>query len=95
MASSNTREATPYKNISYGILSYLYSILYLLRLAIYLEDTLNTTLTCIVLVSEKHCSMFNANKLLYCIVLYCNGSYLDTLRAASNESFNYFLNQNA
>ena len=43
---------------------------YILLLAIYLEDTLNTTLTCIVLVSEKHCSMFNANKLLYCIVLY-------------------------
>ena len=40
----------------------------MLLLAIYLEDTLNTTLTCIVLVSEKHCSMFNANKL--CIVLY-------------------------
>ena len=43
------------------------SIKYITPLAIYLEDTLNTSLTCIVLVSEKHCSMFNANKL--CIVL--------------------------
>ena len=47
---------------------FFFGLVYILLLAIYLEDTLNTSLTCIVLVSEKHCSMFNANKL--CIV-YC------------------------